>query len=400
MRKVGGIFLLVVLLVIAYAAWALSRPMPRVSAVINATRSIPVATTSSLIWPSVGQSAVGVLGTPILDTHGAQKPVPTASTAKLITALNVLRDKPLKVGQQGPSITLSQGDVNIYNMYSAKQGSVVQVQAGEKISEYQMLECMLLPSANNMADSLAIWAYGSLSAYSGLANGYVHLLGLSQTHVGIDASGFDPTTVSSAHDLVRIGELAMDNPVIKSIVSQKSASGIPVVNNIKSVNSLLGTNNVVGIKTGNTDQAGGVFISAATIDVASKPTTLVTALTAVPGLWQAMNDSVPLITSAQSNFKSVSLVNKGDIIGEYNPSWDHSVSQAIAAGNLRDMVWGGTRAELNPIKLNKVAYPSSQGQVVGSLTANNEGLASPVSVNVTLGSSLTKPSVWWRLTHP
>ena len=56
--------------------------------------SINAQTSPNITWPSQGESAVGVVGTSILDTHGDQTPKPTASTAKLITALMVLKAKP------------------------------------------------------------------------------------------------------------------------------------------------------------------------------------------------------------------------------------------------------------------------------------------------------------------
>ena len=54
----------------------------------------------------------------------------------------------------------------------------------------------------------------------------------------------------------------MQNPVLAGIVNESTTSGIPMVNDISNVNNLLGTYNIVGVKTGNTDQAGGVFVGA------------------------------------------------------------------------------------------------------------------------------------------
>jgi D-alanyl-D-alanine carboxypeptidase (penicillin-binding protein 5/6) len=174
--------IVIVLLLLGYCGYAIFRTMP---AARPNNLSVEAQTSPSLNWPSQGESAVGIVGTNILQSIGDSTPKPTASTAKLITALMVLKAKPLSVSDTGPTVTLTQADVNIYNAYLAEDGSVVQVQAGEQITEYQMLEAMLLPSANNIADSLAIWAYGSLSAYSTAANAYVKSLGLSATTIGL-----------------------------------------------------------------------------------------------------------------------------------------------------------------------------------------------------------------------
>lgn len=351
-----------------------------------------------MAWPSAGQSAAGIDDSPILQTNGPQTSLPTASTAKLITALSVLKQKPLDPSVQGPLITLGAQDVALYNSYAAKQGSVVKVAAGEQISEYQMLQAILLPSANNMADSLAIWAFGSLNAYASYANSYVSQLGLNATHIGSDASGFAPNTTSSAHDLVKLGEIAMENPVLAQIVGQPAASGLPIVNNIKNVNSLLGTGNIVGVKTGNTDQAGGVFVAAAKTTVNDKPVTIVTAVLGSPNLSTAMKDSLALILSAQDNFKPVSLVTAGTVVGSYELPWGGSV-QAIANQDLGLDTWAGSTVTAKT-QLNNILADSSAGQTVGSVKIPGAAISGQISVTVKLQAAPSKPSAWWRLLHP
>lgn len=225
-------WVIVLIVLVIYVVWALVRPLPPL-APADASQLEVGAPAGQLSWPPAGQAAVGIVGDTAIQTHGTQKPTPTASTAKLITALVVLEKKPLQPGQQGPVLTLDNDDVKLYKDNIAQDGSLVQVQAGEKISEYQVLQTIMLPSANNMADSLAIWAFGSLNNYSQAAHDYLQRHGLNETKVGNDASGLGPSTTSTASDLVKIGKLAMQNPVLAEIVAQPSATGIPVVNNIK-----------------------------------------------------------------------------------------------------------------------------------------------------------------------
>jgi len=400
-RRRGGqrwLYGAVALLVVVYGCWAGLRPIPLLQAASGLTQLTVQSATSTLNWPATGQSAVGLVGSPILDTHGAQTPVPTASTAKLITALTVLQAKPLAPGQQGPTITLTANDVAIYNAYLSQDGSLVVVQAGEQISEYQMLEAMLLPSANNMADSLAIWAFGSLPAYSTFANKYVQQLGLTETHIGSDASGFNPSTTSTAHDLVRLGELTMQNPLLAQIVGQPSAGGIPVVGTIKNVNRLLGTDNIIGVKTGNTNQAGGVFISASRTVVNTKPVTVVTALAGTPTLAQAMTDSLPFIQSAQANFKSVPVIQAGSVVGHYQLPWGGTLP-VIASSSFNLEAWNGSVIPVT-IKLNAVRDSTRTGQTVGQITMPASILAGQQSVPAALQTSPTVPSPFWRLLHP
>ena len=198
----------------------------------------------------------------LLDTIAA------ASTIKIITALAILDKKPLQTGQQGPYITLGTSDVAIYQDYLRRGGSVAKVAAGEKISQYQALQAMLLPSANNIADSLVIWAFGSQKAYLSYAADFVASIGLKNTHLA-DASGFSPNSTSTAEDLVTAGLKAMRNPVIAEIVAQKQAK-IPIAGVIQNVNWLLGKDGIIGIKTGHTDEAGGCYLFASRMIIAGK----------------------------------------------------------------------------------------------------------------------------------
>lgn len=380
-----------------YLYLALGRPLPMLAPTANADTKVTTPV-SKLTWPAQGQSAVGIVGSPTLDMHGKEEPVPTASTAKLITALTVLQQKPLKLGEQGPTIPLTAADVALYNKYATQDGSLVKVQAGEQISEYQMLQTMLLPSANNMADSLAIWAFGSLQNYASAANHYLESLGLVTTHVGSDASGLSPTTNSTAHDLVQIGELVMQNPVLAQIVGQSTASGIPVVGTINNVNILLGDDGIVGIKTGNSDQAGGVFVSASRTTVNGKPITIVTALAASPSLFQAMKDSLPLIKSTQANFTSVTVVKAGSTVGTYKLPWGGSV-KAVAGQDLTTSVWNGNSVTPQ-VKLVKISPKSQAGAIVGSISIPASTTGNQKSTLVKLQTTPIKPTTWWRLTHP
>ena len=151
------------LAVIGYCSVALLGSPGDLRAAAARTQLVVKTRAARLPWPAYGQGAYGVAGGPVLATHGVQKPVPTASVAKLITVLCVLKKLPLTPTTDGPTITLRKSDVAIYDKYVAEDGSVVPVRAGQRISERTALEAILLPSANNIADSLAIYAFGSLA---------------------------------------------------------------------------------------------------------------------------------------------------------------------------------------------------------------------------------------------
>lgn len=384
-------------LLAGYTYWTLQRPLPPLMPAIASHQITVRAPTKEIAWPNSGQAAIAMVGDGLVASHGPQTPAPTASTAKIITALTVLKQKPLAPGQPGPLVTMSVNDIALYNAYAAADGSVVRVQAGEQISEYQLLQAVLIPSANNLADSLAIWAFGSLDAYAAAANSYLASLGLNHTHVGKDASGLDPSTTSTAEDLVKLGSLVMQSPVLSGIVGQQTATGLPLVGTVKNVNFLLGTEGIVGIKTGNSDQAGGVFVSAARTTVNGQPVTIVTALVGAPSLFAAVQGSLPFIQSAKANFTTAKIVKAGSVVGNYHAPWGGSVP-AVAAADLKLGAWAGSSVSAT-VALKPAAHTSG-AQMVGIVSTLPSAISKQQSVPVKLQGTLPPPSIWWRLLHP
>jgi D-alanyl-D-alanine carboxypeptidase (penicillin-binding protein 5/6) len=393
-KKLFGRRVLAILLLLVFgaglASWLL--PLPALSATPSIIKS--PTSTISLPWPSYGEAAIGAQGYGVLETSGTQPAVPTASVAKMITALTVLKQYPLSTGQPGPTITLGDADVASYNQYLAEDGSVVKVVSGEQITEYQAIEAMLLPSANNMADSLATWAFGSLPSYVTAANQMIASLGLSNTVVASDASGFLPGTVSTASDLVRLGEVVLGNPVLAQIVGEKQAD-VPIAGTISNVNGLLGTDGVIGIKTGNTDQAGGVYLFAGKYSVTPTDTvTVIGAIMGAPTLTRAINDSVPLLNAAYSDFQVDSIVTSGEVLGYYTPPWSDTKIEAAATKDISVPIWRGS-VPIPNVALNSIYTPAKSGQTVGYVTISLNG--TNYSSPVTLSRAISNPPVTWRL---
>ena len=344
----------------------------------------------TLTWPAYGQSAAGELASGLLASTAAQTPRPIASVSKVMTALAIVRAKPLQKGQAGPTITLTAADVQIYNNYISNDGSVVKVVAGEKITQYQALQAMLLPSANNMADTMASWAFGSVMEYTKFANSLAISLGMKQTTIA-DASGFSPATVSTANDVLLLGQAALKEPVIAEIVNQSSAI-IPVQGEIRNVNYLLGTGGINGIKTGNTEEAGGCFLVSAsrTLSNGQKKTILAVILGA-PSRNLAINDSRKIITQVEQNYVSILVAKAGQVVGYYSSDWGQTVP-AVIRTDLSVLGWKG--AAIKPqIQLGNVSTPTLKGAKVGTVSVAGQRVKS----DVVLQSDLQVPSARWRL---
>jgi serine-type D-Ala-D-Ala carboxypeptidase (penicillin-binding protein 5/6) len=223
------------------------------------------------VWPVDGQAAVRI-GPSQVQAGPNQHPAAIASVAKVMTAYLVLLDHPLRPGQDGPTITLTDADVADTDRRRGQRESVVSIAAGEQLTERQALHALLLPSANNIAAVLARWDAGSVDRFVARMNAAARSLGMTHTRY-TDPSGYDDATVSTAADQVRIVDRAMRLPVFASIVATPSAT-LPVAGTVHNTNTLLGYDGFVGVKTGSTAAAGGCFAFRAVRWIDGKRTTI------------------------------------------------------------------------------------------------------------------------------
>ncbi len=271
MLTVGAVIL------VAAAAGAgaqLVRPVPSMAltASVTTVRVVPgVAPRPD--WPGQAEAAVGLPGIGLLGTRGGGRPVPIASLAKIMTGYLVLGDHRLSAGGSGPAITVTAADAADYASDERQGQSVVQVAPGEKLTERQALEALLVPSGNNIASLLARWDAGSEGAFVAKMNARARQLGLRSTRYA-DASGADPATVSTAGDQFRLTVRALQIPAFRQIVAMPQVT-LPVAGLAYNVNASLGHQGIVGVKTGSSSQAGGCLAFAAVRTVAGRQVTIV-----------------------------------------------------------------------------------------------------------------------------
>ena len=235
----------------------------------------------STVWPAYGQAAVQI-GASQVRAGPNQHPAAIASVAKVMTAYLVLRDHPLRPGDDGPTITLTDIDVADTDRRRRQQESVVSIAPGEQLTQRQALQALLLPSANNIAAVLARWDAGSVDRFVARMNATARSLGMTRTRY-TDPSGYDDATVSTAADQTRLVDRAMRLPVFASIVATTSAT-LPVAGDVYNTNRLLGYNGFVGVKTGSTAAAGGCFAFRAIRWNHGKRTTVTGVVLGQPGL--------------------------------------------------------------------------------------------------------------------
>ena len=210
---------------------------------------------SPVSWPQGGQAAF-VLGNgrPAASPH--EQPAPIASLAKVMTAYLTLERYPLSGPQDGFTITVTAAQAQAAAQDAARDESVVAVRAGEQLTERQLLEALLIPSGNNIAWMLAAQVAGSETRFLAEMNSEAGGLGMHHT-IYTDPSGFDPSTVSTAAEQLRVFQRAMRFTVFRQIVSMASVT-LPVAGTVTNYNPLIAEG--YGGKTGSDSAAGGCLV--------------------------------------------------------------------------------------------------------------------------------------------
>ena len=216
-RRIRVVGLLVVIAAIAaslgyHVASSSSTAASPTDAVRSARSGAAGEAVPSSVWPAYGQAAFVQRGQSRVKAGPNQHAAAIASVAKVMTAYLVLRDHPLRPGEDGPTITLTDADVADTDRRRGQEESVVSIAAGEQLTERQALQALLLPSANNIAAVLARWDAGSVDRFVARMNATARSLGMTHTSY-TDPSGYDDATVSTAADQVRVVDRAMRLPV-------------------------------------------------------------------------------------------------------------------------------------------------------------------------------------------
>lgn len=368
-------------------------PLSEIEATPN-FKPLKTENSHSVSLPNQGESSVMAVGFGNLaNSPNSTESKPIASITKVITALVVLDKKPLDSDQPGPNITLTEKDTGLYEHYLSLNGSIAPAPAGLNISQKDAITAMLLPSANNYADTLATWAYGSMDNYVSEANRFLRQHNLSSTVVA-DASGFSPLSQSSADDLLVLGNMIIDNPVLSKIVAQKSAS-INGIGELKNTNFLLDQDGVIGIKTGNTDEAKRCLLFAARYNIGEKPTTIVAAVIGQETFVDLFNNTSTVLSSAKQLFSNQKIVDTQQSVGTYKTPWGSS-AEAVVSNELSAVI-ASNKTPIYKLDLKPYSLKSNSAEV-GSLAVTSGEATS--STPLKLASKLNGPSYIWRVSHP
>ncbi|MEA2628017.1 MAG: hypothetical protein QOJ10_477 [Chloroflexota bacterium] len=387
---------LLVAALVAVGAWNWFRPVPAVAATASLHSQETVqGTAPSLPWPKAGSAAVGASGLGLIATSGNEQPASAASVTKVMTALVILSDKPMTLDQLGPTVTINAADVQSYEADLASKQSVVEVLEGEKLTERDLLEGLLIPSANNFADTLARWDAGTVDAFVAAMNTKAADLHLTQTTFA-DTSGASPNTVSTPSDLMALGMEAMKDPVFAQIVSMGETT-LPVAGVVFNVDSALGQSGIIGIKTGSGLAEGANFLFAATATADGHPVTVYGCVMGQPTLAIAFAAARTLIASMVASLHVRRVIARNQAVASYAAPWGGQ-ADLLSTVDVDLVEWPGMilrqRLDARTLQVNK---PINAGTDAGS----EHVVLGDYSFDVPLvtGGPLYPPGRLWRLTR-
>ena len=221
----------------------------------------------------VKAALVGDAGTgEVFEEYDADKPVPIASTTKLMTCLLVLDAIAAGDLSLEDRISLS----NNAALLSRTSDGVIAMNAGGSAALWELLYGMLLPSSNECALAMAEHIAGSEESFVERMNKKAIELGLSSGTIFYNCHGLpvftDNITASkiqnhmTARDMFTlVCHLLNTYPQVTEITSCKEMQ-LPSFNNKKITNTnplLYNLPNAIGLKTGTTNASGASLVSAA-----------------------------------------------------------------------------------------------------------------------------------------
>lgn len=399
---VMGPTLVVLAVLAAYAAVTLLWPLTAVMPTAQPVEVAPLtASAAAPAWPADGPAAVAVDGfeSTAAATDGTlastTDEAPLASITKLVTALMVLDSQPLALGESGPEYSFTSRDRSTYWNYRARGESALDVPVGGSLTEYQMLQGLLIGSANNYAARLAEQFWPTDEVFESAATDWLRTHGVSGITV-VEPSGIDSDNVGTPAGVIALSRKALEDPVIAEIVATASVD-LPGAGEVENTNDLLVDPGVVGIKTGTLFVNGQEVHDLATAKDITVGDTTVRAYATV--LAQASDDernsaARALLAGLEAELSTPYVIPAGTVVGSVETAWGSS-SQLRTTADAAVVLWNGAAST----SASALAIDEwDAGSPAGTFTLS--GPVGSTIVEAAVTSAIEPPSPWWRLTHP
>jgi serine-type D-Ala-D-Ala carboxypeptidase (penicillin-binding protein 5/6) len=297
----------------------------------------------------------------VLTSHAGEERRLIASTTKLMTAYVAMKDLPLsKIVKAQP--------------YEYEYGeSVMGLRAGQKISVEDLLYGLILLSAGDAANTLAIDSAGSVKKFVGQMNRYAAALGLTNTHyanpVGLDQKG----NYSSALDLAALTMELERIPVFAKIADARehTLKSVHPRRKIKSINELLEMASwVTGVKTGHTWKAGYVLVGSGE----KRGIHLISVAIDAPTDETRFSDNLELLEWGFRQYHRRKALHKGQELASPSIRYSGGELPLVVEHSLKVGLRSDEKVEVQVDAPRKVTGPIRRGARLGTATVSVDGL--------------------------
>ena len=385
-------FLGALALVGAYAAATLLWPLYAVAPVVDKVAVADLTSPATAVtWPAEGSAAVGVAGFDGAAASTGDR-APMASITKLVTSLMILEQLPLAPGESGPEYAFTESDHDEYYDYLYADESALDVPVDGTLTEYQMLQGILIGSAGNYTDRLASTIWPSDSVFARAAAEWLERHGLSGITV-VEPTGIDPENAADPASLITLARYALADPVVAEIVRTPVVT-LPGAGEVVNTNDLLGDPAVVGIKTGSLDI--GYNLLAAREQPVGDATVRAYAVTLTQPTDEARDaETARLLAEVGAEASQPRVLPAGTLAGTVSTAWGATAS-ILTDADASLLLWNGVSAPVaSDIDLGDAR---TAGASVGTISM--KGPLGSASAGLRLSDDIPEPDAWWRLTHP
>jgi D-alanyl-D-alanine carboxypeptidase (penicillin-binding protein 5/6) len=379
------------LALVALAVLQMSRSLPPVIATATIAPTSVLGQTPGIPLPAAGGSNVAVTGLGVVGAAGSEAARPIASVTKVMTAYVILKDHPLEGDQEGPAIAITGADRTRYIQMLNQDQSVLPVSAGQSLTQLELLQGLLVPSANNFGEILAVWDSGSVASFVNKMNAQARELGMTNT-IYADTSGYSVGTTSTPGDQLILARAAMANPVFARIVAMDSVR-LPGIGLVETTNEILGEDGIVGIKTGFTEEAGGNLAFAAKRQAGAGPVEIIGMVFGQPSKTVAFSSTRTVVNAVAQAVQRVKVVSRDQPIATLKTSWGDQI-EVVASEDVTMLLWPGMSIQ-STVQFEEIRAPADAGTQVGWLELKLGEQQSRVPL--VLKNDLDNAGLFWRL---
>jgi D-alanyl-D-alanine carboxypeptidase (penicillin-binding protein 5/6) len=319
---------------------------------------------------------VGDDGT-VLAQHRSRQRRAMASITKLMTAL---------VSVERASLSEV---VTVSPRAAAVDGSTAFLRAGEQLTVAQLLRAMLVQSANDAAEMLALHVgEGSTARFVAAMNVKAAELGLTDTRFA-NAHGLDaPGHHSSARDTTVLLKHALGVPFLRDTLGRESVT-LPGGRSFPATDDLLSSwAPLVGGKTGHTDDAGWSEAAAAR----AKGVTVYGTVLGTDSR-EARNAALrALLVSGLDRYRRVAAVGAGRVYAEAETGYGRPAVEIVAPRAIVRTLLQGTALVERVVVPESVDLPVREGARLGSVDVY-AGDRLVASSDLVAGSSISEPGL-------